>query len=183
MKKICLLLFCLGILACQGPEPRRPVKVKTGSFMKESAERSRQLLAQEEQLIQSIISIDSSNTYFNSTSGSWYYYNVKVEGVSPTPKPDDLVTMNYNVMSFNEDIIYSSEEIGIIKYKVDKQELFPGLRNAVKLLKEGETATFLFPSSRAYGYHGDNKKIGTNVPVKSTISILKIERVQDSIQN
>ncbi|MCW5515832.1 gliding motility-associated peptidyl-prolyl isomerase GldI [Muriicola sp. Z0-33] len=183
MKKNWLLLFCIGIIACQGPEPRRPVKVKTGSFMKESAERSRQLLAQEEGIIQGIIKNDSLNQYLNSTSGSWYYYNVKVPTSSPTPKPDDLVTMAYNVLSFENDTIYSAEEIGIKKYKVDKQELFPGLRNAVKLLKEGETATFLFPSARAYGYHGDNKKIGTNVPIKSTISIFKIEQEQDSIQN
>lgn len=183
MKKIWLLLFCLGIVACQGPEPRRPVKVKTGSFIKESAERSKQLLAQEEEIIQNIISNDSLNTYFNSSSGSWYFYNIKVETGAPTAQPDDLVTMIYNVLSLQNDTIYSAEEIGIKKYKVDKQELFPGLRNAVKLLKEGETATFLFPSARAFGYHGDNKKIGTNVPIKSTISIFKIEQEQDSIQN
>ena len=183
MKKIWYLLFCLGIIACQGPEPRRPVKVNTGSFMKESAERSKKLLAQEEQFIQTIITNDSLNTYLNSSSGSWYYYNNKIEASSPTPEPDDLVTMTYNVLSFEKDTIYSAEEIGTIKYKVDKQELFPGLRNAVKLLKEGETATFLFPSSLAYGYHGDNNKIGTNVPVKSTISIFKIEQEKDSIKN
>ncbi len=86
-------------------------------------------------------------------------------------------------MSFSNDTIYPREEIGIIKYKVDKQELFPGLRNSIKLLKEMETATFMFPSSLAYGYHGDNNKIGINVPIKSTITLLKIEKQQDSIQN
>ena len=117
MKKNWLLLFCLGIVACQGPEPRRPVKVKTGSFMKVSAERSKQLLAQEEAVIQNIISNDSLNTYLNSSSGSWYYYNIKVETLSPTPQPDDLVTMTYNVLSLQNDTIYSAEEIGIKKYK------------------------------------------------------------------
>lgn len=176
MNKIWLLLFCLILFGCQGPEPRRAVKVKTGSFMKESAERSKRLLAQEEQLIQSIIANDSLNTYLNSSSGSWYYYDVKVETPSPTPEPDDLVTMTYNLLGLEKDTLYSTEEIGIVRYKVDKQDLFPGLRSAVKLLKEGETATFFFPSARAYGYHGDNNKIGTNVPLKSTISILKIEQ-------
>jgi FKBP-type peptidyl-prolyl cis-trans isomerase len=66
---------------------------------------------------------------------------------------------------------------------VDKQNLFPGLRNSIKLLREGETATFLFPSSMAFGYHGDNNKIGTNIPLKSTITLLKIEKQKDSIQN
>lgn len=183
MKKHWLILICLSVLACEGPEPRRPVKVKTGSFMKESAERSKKLLAQEEKMIQAIIANDSLNNYFNSANGSWYCYDQKVDKASATAKPDDLITMTYNVLSLNNDTIYSSEDIGIIKYKVDKQELFPGLRNSVKLLKEKETATFLFPSSLAYGYHGDNNKIGTNVPVKSTISIFRIEQTVDSIQN
>ena len=82
-------------------------------------------------------------------------------------------------MTFENDTLYSNEDIGIIKYKVDKQELFQGLRNSVKLLKENETATFLFPSSLAYGYHGDDKKIGVSVPIRVTISLLEIEKQND----
>ncbi|MEX0289543.1 MAG: gliding motility-associated peptidyl-prolyl isomerase GldI [Flavobacteriaceae bacterium] len=183
MKKYWLILFCVGFIGCEGPQPRRPVKVKTGSFMKESAERSKKLLALEEKMIQDIIENDSLHSYQSSAAGSWFYYDEQVTADTPMPLPDDLVTMSYNVVSLANDTIYSMEDIGVIKYKVDKQELFPGLRNSVKLLKEKETATFYFPSSLAYGYHGDNNKIGTNVPIKSTISIFKIEKQQDSIQN
>jgi gliding motility-associated peptidyl-prolyl isomerase len=150
--------------------------------MKTSEERSKKLLAEEEEIIKDLISNDSLNTYYHSANGSWYFYNQKIDADTPTPKPDDLVTMTYNILSFSNDTIYSADEIGIVTYKVDKQELFPGLRHSIKLLKENETATFLFPSSLAYGYHGDNNKIGTNVPLKSTISIIKLEQ-QDSIQN
>ena len=172
----------IGLIGCKGPEPRRPVKVKGGSF-NASVERSKKLLALEESMINSIITNDSIHEYMNSAAGAWYYYEQRNENGTYTPQPDDLVTLTYNVMSFTNDTIYSQEEIGIIKYKVDKQELFPGLRNSVKLLKEKETATFLFPSSLAYGYHGDNNKIGINVPIKSRITIFKIEKQQDSIQN
>ena len=78
----------------------------------------------------------------------------------------------------HNDTIYSQEEIGQLSYKVDKQELFKGLRDAVKILKENEKATFLFPSSLAFGYHGDNERINSNVPIKSTIEILKIKQKQ-----
>ncbi len=176
----CLLCF-IGLSSCSGPEPRRPVEVKSGSFFKQSVERSKQLLAQEEKAIQEIIKEDSLQEYTHSASGSWYYFDVKNQHAAYKPQPDDLVTMTYNMVNFNNDTIYSNEDIGMLKYKVDKQELFGGLRNSVKLLKEGETATFLFPSSLAYGYHGDNKKIGINVPVKSTVSILKIEKNQRNL--
>ena len=169
------------MVSCGGPEPRRPIKVRTGSFMKESVERNKILLAQEEGIIKQIMAKDSLHTYHSSASGSWFYYDIQNEKGDYYPKPNDLVTFTYNIVSFDNDTIYSIKELGIQKYKVDKQELFPGLRNRIKLLKEKETATFLFPSSLGYGYHGDNNKIGHNIPIKSTISILDIEKQKDSI--
>ena len=174
-------LLLLVYFGCKGPEARRPIEVKSGRFFKGSVERSRQLLAKEEQQIQEIIQKDTAYEYVHSATGSWYRLESVNEMATYVPRPDDLVVLTYNIVGFDNDTIYSKEDIGVLTYKVDKQELFPGLRNSVKLLKEGETGTFLFPSSLAYGYHGDNEKIGVNVPVKSTISILKIEKHLDSV--
>ncbi|MEO1011719.1 MAG: gliding motility-associated peptidyl-prolyl isomerase GldI [Bacteroidota bacterium] len=173
-----LILF-LFFLSCGEPEPRRPVKVNSGSFFKASVARSKALLVKEEKQIREIISKDSLHHYLQSASGSWYYYDIKNPDAEYTPQPDDLVRLTYNILSLENDTIYSSKEIGLLTYKVDKQELFPGLRNSIKLLKEKETATFLFPSSLGYGYHGDNNRIGINVPLKSTISILEIKKKTD----
>lgn len=172
---ICILILA-GLIGCEGPVPRHPVKRNTGSSIQASIERSKKLLAIEEKLIQAIVTRDSSHSYINSKTGSWYYYNKKNETSTYTAQPDDLVTLTYNILSFTNDTLYSMQDIGIFKYKVDKQELFPGLRNSVKLLKENETATFLFPSSLGYGYPGDGDRIGINMPLKSTIAVVKIEK-------
>ncbi|SHF93058.1 peptidyl-prolyl isomerase, gliding motility-associated [Arenibacter palladensis] len=180
MKNLIFLLLIIAFFSCNGPEPRKPVKVKTGSILQKSVERNKDLLAKEEKQIMEIIKNDSLNTYFSSGIGSWYHYISKSDQTDYYPKTDDLVTLQYNVMTFNNDTIYSTEDIGTITYKVDKQDLFPGLRNSVKLLKEKESATFLFPSSLSYGYHGDNNKIGVNVPIKSTITILNIDKQKEN---
>jgi gliding motility-associated peptidyl-prolyl isomerase len=177
----CLIL--VGAMGCQGPVPRRPVEVRTGSFIKESVERNKKLLALEEEKIRGIIARDTAHSYKTSSSGSWYYYINKIEVPSPQPEEKDLVTMNYVLLHLNNDTIYTKEEIGQLRYRVDQQELFPGLRQGIKLLKAGETVVFLFPSSLAYGYHGDNDKIGSNVPLKAVVSLLAIEKHKDSILN
>ena len=182
MKQLLLILMAIAFLGCGGPEPRRPVQMKTRSI-NSSIERSKKLLALEESMIQEIIKRDSLHDYSHSSSGAWYYYTQKNDVDTYTPQPDDLVAMTYTIMGFNNDTIYSKDDIGILTYRVDKQDLFPGLRNSIKLLKENETATFLFPSSLAYGYHGDNNKIGVNVPIKATVTLLSIIKQQDSIQN
>ena len=54
---------------------------------------------------------------------------------------------------------------------MDKEELFTGLREGLKLMKAGETVTFIFPSQKAYGYYGDENKIGTNTPIISKVTV------------
>ncbi len=178
---LCLIL--MTAIGCEGPEPRKPVKVRTGSFIKESVERNKKLLALEEEKIRGIIAGDSVQTYETSPTGSWYYYINKIEDPAPKPEEKDLVIMNYALLHLNNDTIYSEKEVGQLRYRVDQQELFPGLRNGVKMLKAGETAVFLFPSALAFGYHGDNDKIGPNVPLKAVVTLYEIEKQKDSILN
>ncbi|UWX56006.1 gliding motility-associated peptidyl-prolyl isomerase GldI [Maribacter litopenaei] len=183
MRTLNILLLMAFLFGCEESEPRKPVQRKSGSYFKESIERSRKLLEAEEKKIQEIIKRDSLKDYTHSASGSWYHYLRVNDSTDYTPQTDDIVTMNYNLLTLDNDTLYSESEIGTLSYRVDKQELFLGLREAIKLLKVNEKATFLFPSSIAFGYHGDNNRIGTNVPLKSTITILNIEKQQDNLED
>ena len=183
MKQSIFIFLLIFLTQCGGPEPRRPVEVKSGSFFKTSVERNKELLAQEEKMIGEIMASDSLNQYLSTDFGAWYCYSDQVQEDAYLPVEDDLVILEYDLLSLGNDTIYSRQEIGTITYRVDREDLFPGLRMSVKLLKEGETATFLYPSHLAYGYHGDEERIGPNVPLKSTISVLKIEQAKDSILN
>jgi gliding motility-associated peptidyl-prolyl isomerase len=104
-----------------------------------------------------------------------YAYEKRVPEAGALAAAGDLVTLTYDIRTWNEDTLYRREEIGILRYLVDKEELFPGMRYSVKLLKEGESATFLYPSSLGYGYHGNDDRIGPNTPLKCTLEIFKIE--------
>ena len=185
MKKPVILFFiCLfGLVSCKEPEPRRPVSSRSGTFFKESVERNKQLLAFEENLIKKYMEAHPEHTYYNSSNGYWYYYNHKaVNEASYTPVENDLVKIAYDIQTFDKDTLYTREEIGEITFKIDKEALFPGLRTGVKLMKEGETITFLLPSAMGYGYHGDENKVGINFPLISTVTLLEIvSRDQDSI--
>lgn len=185
MKKLILYLVAILFLTgCNDPEPRKPVSVKSGRFSKTSAERNKDLLAAEEQLFEKIIKNDSLNTYQRSSNGYWYFYNIKADSTAYIPKENDLIKITYDLRSITNDTIYSSKEIGVVTVKVDKEALFPGLRTGIKLMREGETVTFLFPSSLAYGYHGDSKKIGVNVPLLSTVKLMEVlEQANDSLIN
>ena len=176
---IIILLLALGFTSCKSPEARRPISQKTGSFIKESAERNKKLVEQEEAIIAQMIEKDSVRTYIASESGFWYYYNVKIEKDTITAKFGDIINFDYNVKDFKGQTIYSDEEIIADDYSMDQEELFTGLREGLKLMKPGETVTFLFPSQKAYGYYGDTKKIGTNVPLICEVTVNSITQTQN----
>ncbi|MEM8999814.1 MAG: gliding motility-associated peptidyl-prolyl isomerase GldI [Bacteroidota bacterium] len=181
MKVLKYLLLPIALIGCNEPAPRKPVKVKSGSFFTESVERNKRILEKEEAQIQKIIVKDSTHSYSASASGFWYYKLVENDSVAPIPETDDTVLLSYSLTSFDNDTIYSQDDIGIVNYRVDKQQLFPGLRNGIRLLREGERALFLFPSSQAYGYHGDENKIGPITPLKATVEIIKVNKKADSL--
>ena len=62
---------------------------------------------------------------------------------------------------------------------MDKEELFQGLREGLKLMKAGEEVTFIFPSQKAFGYYGDGNKIGTNVPLIVNVNLKTITQNND----
>jgi gliding motility-associated peptidyl-prolyl isomerase len=170
---IIIILVCL-FFGCKSPEARQPISTKSGSFIKESAERNIKLYQKEQQKISDIIESHPDIDYITSESGFWYYYNTKVEQDSITADFGDIVNFNYNIKDLNENEIYSIEEIKTQNYSMDQEELFTGLREGLKLMKAGETVTFLFPSQKAFGYYGDTKKIGTNVPLMCQVTVNSI---------
>ncbi|OBX25906.1 gliding motility-associated peptidyl-prolyl isomerase [Gelidibacter algens] len=174
-----ILILTISVSSCKSPEARRPISQQTGSFIKISAERNKKLHTQESAQIQNIIDKDTSQNYIASESGFWYYYNTKVEKDTITPSFGDIVNFDYDIKDFNGNDIYSDEDIQPRDYAMDQEELFTGLREGLKLMKPGETITFLFPSQKAYGYYGDKNKIGTNTPVICEVTVNSIIQNQN----
>lgn len=182
-KKIILLsIIFIAIVSCAQQEARRPVSRSTGTFLKESAERNKALIAKEEAMIQDFIEKDTMHTYIASKNGFWYFYENTKSEETYKPKKGDTLSYEYNVAKIAGDTIYTKQELGIQEYVVEKQQVISGLRHGLQLMKKGETVTFLFPSHVAYGYHGDNKKVGTNVPIQSTITLLNIKKNNKNLE-
>jgi len=172
-----LLLLCV-LVCCKTPEARRPVSQNSGSYIDASIARNKKLNKAEETAILKEIKNHPDETYIASADGFWYAYNKKDEDSVNNRKPQvgDLVTFDYNIQSIAGKEIVSKNELGTQTYQIDQsnQELIPGLRAGIKLMEEGETVTFLFPSHKAFGYYGYENKIGMNRPIKSTVTLQSI---------
>jgi len=179
MKKIHIygvMLSGLLLACCTQQEARRPVSHTSGTFLKESIDRNKKLINDEETIIEALIKKDTANNYIASPRGYWYSYDVKSSTETKTPVKGDIAHFDYFIKNLKNEIIYTSEELKPQVYAVDKQNIMMGLRDGIKLMKKGEKITFLFPSHMAYGYHGDDKKIGTNEPLICVVTLHDIRK-------
>lgn len=172
--KLLILAFFAFILvsSCkQHQEARRPISRASGTFMKKSAEKNKKLIAGEEGQIQSLIKSNPKIKYIAATKGYWYTYLIRNTLDTLTPKKGDVAFFEYEIKDLKGKIIYSQLELKPQTYSIDKQNIMTGLREGIKLMHKKEKVIFLFPSHIAYGYHGDDKKIGTNQPLLCTVTL------------
>lgn len=171
---VAIIILVLSIFSCKSPEARKPILKKSGSFLKESADRNIELNQAEGERILEILSILPDSSYQSSESGFWYRYINKVEQDTIQPEFGDLVEYNMSIRNLDSSLIYSEKEMGARRYVMDKEELFTGLREGLKLMKPEETVIFYFPSQKAYGYYGDERRIGTNQPIICEVTLNSI---------
>lgn len=171
-----LFLSTILLLSCTNQQARKPLSYSSGSFMKESVARNKKLIAGEESKIEAIIKSDTASKYIASPKGYWYKYDQKsTSNDSIRPKKGDVAYFDYEVKDLNGNVIYTELELRPQVYLVDKQNIMMGMRDGIKLMKKGEKVTFLFPSHMGYGYHGDNRRIGHNEPLMTTIFLRDIK--------
>ena len=173
-----IMLVAIGTLmtSCSEQQARKSISHSSGTFMKESIDRNKKMNTQEKETIAKIIKKDTAHTYNISEKGFWYAYTTKSsENVNPVK--GDMVNFDYEVTDLYGNSIYSAAELKTQTYHVDKQNIMNGLRNGIKLMHKGDVVKFIFPSQSAYGYHGDDKKIGTNQPIICIVTLNEIKTV------
>lgn len=172
-KRIAIVFFMFVLISSckQRQEARRPVSQASGSFMKKSVVRNKKLVADEETQIQNVMKSNPNVKYIASQKGYWYSYETRNEMDTLTPKKGDVAFFDYEIKDLNGTLIYSQLELRPQIYYVDKQNIMMGLRDGIKLMRKNETVNFLFPSHVGFGYHGDNRRIGTNQPLLCTVTL------------
>ncbi|MBT8393644.1 MAG: gliding motility-associated peptidyl-prolyl isomerase GldI [Flavobacteriaceae bacterium] len=171
-----LILLFLALTSCKSPEARKPVSVKSGTFLDASAERNKALHEKQKQLFENYMTQRMDKEFIASSNGFWYTYNSEKSMDTLTAKFGDVINFDFDIKGLNGNIIYSKEQLKTRNYAMDQEKLFSGLREGLKLMKQGETMTFLFPSQKAFGYYGDNDKIGTNVPIICEVTVNSITK-------
>ncbi|MBQ7551807.1 MAG: FKBP-type peptidyl-prolyl cis-trans isomerase [Bacteroidales bacterium] len=108
-------------------------------------------------------------------TGTGLRIEVLEKGSGNLIQPENVVALEYITMLLTGDTIYSSKEMGVKKFKVDKSDEISGLNEAVKKMRKNEVAHLVIPSFLAYGVAGDGNRIKGKVSLAMTIKIIDVE--------
>ncbi len=166
------LFLLIFTFSCAKNQARYPLNKKKDAFLNNSAERNKTLLAREEYLLKTAAKKDSSLSYQVSEAGFLYAYIKTSDAKLPLPSKGTKVRFQYQIEDLDKNILYDKSTLGTIDYAIDQEDLLPGLREGLRMMRAGEVVVFLFPSYLCYGYQGDEEKIGVNQPLRFTIERL-----------
>lgn len=169
------VVLVLLLVSCKEQEARRPIQKGKSTFMKESVARNIKIVGFEEGIIDSLMKQQKQYKFFESQKGFWFAVTVPNENEHYYPQKNDVIIYNYEIQDLFGTVIYSKERLKTQNYLVDKQNIMMGMRYGLKKLKKGETGLFYFPSHMAFGYHGDNRDIPPNMPLKVIVEIIDIK--------
>ena len=116
--------------------------------------------------------IQTNGLTMEKTADSIFYAITSENGVRP--ESTDKVQINYSIKALDDTPFFSSE-----KEELDLSDdaaAIKGFLEAIKLLSEGASGTFIIPSHLAYGSEGFPGKINANEVVKIEVKLLKIIR-------
>lgn len=165
------------LVSCQKEqEARKPVAYASGSFIRQSAERNKMILKEQEHFFDALRKKNKSRKYISTPYGFWFAYDQKSNDSTVLPVKGDFIFFDLELRNTENKPIYPANKFKNRQYQVDKENIMTGLREGLKLLRENDKATFYLPSQFAYGFHGDNNNIKTNVPLIVKVKINKIIR-------
>ena len=169
-----LLLFTLlfvVFLGCQ-EKSTQPKPSNNSADLKESLEKANRYLVNDEETdIQNYI---ERHGYEMIATGTGLRYLVLKEGTGELIQPGQKVSLAYELYDITGDLVYSSDNEGLITFVVGKGGAVSGLDEAVRHLRKGDVARLIVPSHLGYGLLGDQNAITDRATLIYLVKVLEV---------
>lgn len=166
----CLVsLLLIAFFAC-GEKTTKQQNVVSKSEMKNSMETAnRYLLNEEEEDIANYIKRHGLEMI---STGTGLRYQILKQGSEKRIEKGEKVTLEYELRSIAGDLIYSSDNNGVMSFVVGEGGVESGLEEAMAYLHRDDVAKLIIPYHLAYGLHGDDNLIPEYATLVYTIKII-----------
>jgi len=150
-------------MACRNSGQKATSQLEDPGALKESLVRANQhVVGTEDEQIRNLV---NRYGWQMKETGTGLRYLIYHKGNGQNAETGDMANIHYEVRLITGDIVYSSQESGIKKFRIGSGGVESGLEEGILLLHQGDKAKMILPSHLAWGLIGDQNKI----PPKSTL--------------
>ncbi len=170
---VVLVTFVLFYSCAENSQKQSPEKPQiSDAQLKESLEKANRYLVNDEE--EDIDNYIARHQLDMKASGTGMRYQIVQSGDTALIRPGQTVTVEYVLNNIQGDIVYSSENDGVMKFVVGCGDVVSGLDEAMRYLHPGDVAKVIVPSHLGYGLLGDQKEIPACSTLIYTIKIVKV---------
>lgn len=163
------LLIGLMCLACNGGKTKEADNAR--SYKPEELVRvNKYLIDKDADIIKGYL---KRRNWEMATSPTGLWYTIYEKGTGAAAESGKLASIKYKVWLLDGTLCYSSDQLGIKKFRIGKGGVEKGLEEGILLMHVGDKARFIMPPHLAQGLSGDEDKI----PPRSII-LYEVELVQ-----
>jgi FKBP-type peptidyl-prolyl cis-trans isomerase FkpA len=105
-------------------------------------------------------------------TGLWYMIVSHGNGAPATE--GNIAVLNYAVYLLDGTLCYSSDSLGVKKFRIGQGNVETGLEEGVLLLRQGDKARFIMPPYLSHGLLGDSDKIPARSIILYEVELLAI---------
>jgi FKBP-type peptidyl-prolyl cis-trans isomerase FkpA len=170
-KKIFIVLSIITLLYSCVEERNEEQKPDARNYNNELIEANRHVVKTEAQHIDDFLKRykwDVTET----GSGLRYWIYDDVEGLKASINV--VATIEYSIKLITGDMVYSSEQDGLLSFLIGKGKVISGLEEGILLMDVGDKAKFIIPSHLAYGLVGDDNRIPGKATLIYDVKLLEI---------
>lgn len=155
------------MFSCSKPSPQLPANKanNSDSLTNNLIKLNEELIENEDSLINELVNRKYAD-FNKSNLGFWY--KLKSKPVGDFLKNNDICSVNYNIYTLEEDLIFSKKET----ITIGKKEIITGIEECLKLMNRGDEATIIIPWYLAYGLKGNNAEIGPYTSIIVRICVI-----------
>ena len=166
-----VLIAVLFIISCKSHQPDKNNKANPAD-QEVLIDANKQMIQKEDRQIRDVLvryGWDMTKT------GTGLRYLVYQNGDGIMAKEGNSAVAEYTLSLLNGEVIYSSENDGLLEFRIGRGGVPAGLEEGILLLHEGDKAKFVIPSHLAYGLLGDQKKIPSKVTLVYDIHLVELK--------
>lgn len=174
MNKLLISLIAiigLGFLVSCKTKTRRITPENKAAYKQKLVSANKGLVSLDQDKIESYVKRRNWDMKVSET-GMWYQVIPSQAGDSA--KIGHVAHLKYTVSLLNGNVVYTSDSLGNMAFKIGRGGVESGLEDAILMMKVGDKGRFILPPHLAHGLIGDSNKIPARSAIVYQTELLKL---------